>query len=65
MQIYLNDKPFEFDGRYVQDLIDTLQKESNGVAVAIDQNIIPRSAWETTDLLASCRVFIFESIAGG
>lgn len=65
MQIYLNDKPFEFDGRYVQDLIDTLQKESNGVAVAIDQNIIPRSAWATTDLLASCRVFIFESIAGG
>ncbi|WP_394179528.1 sulfur carrier protein ThiS [Marinomonas posidonica] len=65
MKIYLNDKPFEFDGRYVQDLIDTLKKESNGVAVAIDQNIIPRSAWATTDVLASCRVFIFESIAGG
>ncbi len=65
MKIYLNDKSFEFDGRHIQDLLDVLQKESTGVAVAIDQNIIPRSAWATTDLFVSCRVFIFESIAGG
>ncbi|BFM48031.1 sulfur carrier protein ThiS [Marinomonas sp. THO17] len=65
MNIFINDSAYEFHGVNVQDLIEDLQKEGQGIAVAIDQTVIARSAWQSTLLMPESRVFIFESIAGG
>ena len=39
--------------------------EARGLAVALDGEVIPRSAWETTRLLAGARVEIVTAIQGG
>lgn len=65
MNIMLNDAPFEFSGNTLTDLLDTLGKEAKGIAIAINQQVVPRSLWGRTELDEQSQVFIFESIAGG
>tara|TARA_R110001599_G_scaffold6656_10_gene33011 strand:- start:86060 stop:86248 length:189 start_codon:yes stop_codon:yes gene_type:complete len=61
----LNDAPFDFFGETLKDLLDSLGKETKGIAVAIDQQVVPKSLWSNTELNEQSQVFIFESIAGG
>ncbi|ETI61643.1 sulfur carrier protein ThiS [Marinomonas profundimaris] len=65
MNIMLNDVPFEFFGNTLTDLLDSLEKEAKGIAIAINQKVVPRSLWDRTELDEQSQVFIFESIAGG
>jgi sulfur carrier protein len=65
MNIMLNDAPFDFSGDTLEDLLDSLGKETKGIAVAIDQQVVPKSLWSNTELNEQSQVFIFESIAGG
>jgi sulfur carrier protein len=65
MNIMLNDAPFDFSGETLKDLLDSLGKETKGIAVAIDQQVVPKSLWSNTELNEKSQVFIFESIAGG
>ncbi|MEP7728965.1 sulfur carrier protein ThiS [Marinomonas primoryensis] len=65
MNIMLNDAPFDFSGETLKDLLDSLGKETKGIAVAIDQQVVPKSLWSNTELNEQSQVFIFESIAGG
>ncbi|MEL0613435.1 sulfur carrier protein ThiS [Marinomonas arenicola] len=63
--LYVNDSPLSFLGKTVMDLLHQLDKPSQGIAVAIDQTVVPKSMWATTMLESDMNVFIFESIAGG
>ncbi|AWY00970.1 thiamine biosynthesis protein ThiS [Marinomonas primoryensis] len=65
MNIMLNDAAFDFSGDTLEDLLDSLGKETKGIAVAIDQQVVPKSLWSNTELNEQSQVFIFESIAGG
>ncbi|MGJ8646834.1 MAG: sulfur carrier protein ThiS [Marinomonas colpomeniae] len=65
MNIILNDVPYEFSGNTLKDLLSALEKEEQGIAIAIDQQVIPKSQWQSTQLIERSQVFIFESIAGG
>ena len=71
MNIILNDKPFEFSGGSLKDLLVALEKRSalekgtQGIAIAIDQQVVPKSQWDKTQINELSSVFIFESIAGG
>ncbi|TYL48044.1 sulfur carrier protein ThiS [Marinomonas sp. IMCC 4694] len=65
MKIVLNDAPYEFTGTTLQDLLAHLGKEGAGIAIAIDQQVVPKSVWQSTKLAERSQVFIFESIAGG
>jgi|TARA_R110000764_G_C10832447_1_gene363085 sulfur carrier protein len=65
MNIMLNDAAFDFSGETLKDLLDSLGKETKGIAVAIDQQVVPKSLWSNTELNEQSQVFIFESIAGG
>ena len=65
MNIVLNDKPFEFYGDTLTDLLDYLEKETKGIAIAVNQQVVPKSLWSSTKLSEQSQIFIFESIAGG
>ncbi|PYF82961.1 MULTISPECIES: sulfur carrier protein ThiS [Marinomonas] len=65
MRIMLNDVCHEFDGKTVADLLTSLDKSQQGIAIAINQQVVPKSLWSTTELSEQTQVFIFESIAGG
>jgi sulfur carrier protein len=65
MNIVLNDAAYEFFGNTLKDLLLELKKEEQGIAIAIDQQVVPKSQWQSTQLNERSQVFIFESIAGG
>lgn len=71
MIIIVNDLSFDFSGRTLQDLLNHLEKDNHfkkdgqGIAIAINQEVVPKSLWSTTELNEQSQVFIFESIAGG
>lgn len=65
MKIVLNDALYEFAGETLKDLLTQLDKSEQGIAIAINQQVVPKSLWGSTKLDEQSQVFIFESIAGG
>lgn len=65
MKIMLNDASHEFVGGTLEDLLTQLGKSEQGIAIAINQQVVPKSLWSSTELNEQSQVFIFESIAGG
>ena len=52
-------------GKLFKDLLIQLNKNEQGIAIAINQQVVPKSLWSSTELNEQSQVFIFESIAGG
>jgi sulfur carrier protein len=68
MEITLNGSSRELpDGSTVADLVALLggRSDGRGVAVAVETEVIPRSAWEETRLLSGERVEVLVAVQGG
>lgn len=66
MQIVVNGKPRDAAPRLaLPRLIDELQLGSRRVAVELNGAIVPRSAWERTELADGDRLEIVHAIGGG
>ena len=54
-------------GTTVRGLLDALEVPGGGrgVAVAVDAEVVPRGAWETTTLDEGARVEVLRAIQGG
>ena len=65
-RIYVNNKEREVPERAcVNDLAASLQLPEQGVAVAVDNRMVPRTEWERTELKAEARVVIIKAACGG
>jgi sulfur carrier protein len=53
------------DGVTVGAVVDDLGLGRRGVAVAINEEVIPRSSWDGTTLMAKDRVEILNAVQGG
>lgn len=49
----------------VADLVDTLAGQRGGVAVAVNEEVVPRAAWADTPLKPGDRVEILTAVQGG
>lgn len=66
MQIYLNDSPIELEKSLnLEQLIVQQQLNPQGLAIALNQQILPRSQWAKTMLQTNDRLTVFRAIAGG
>lgn len=66
MQLQVNGESHRFSRALtLTELLDSLNIASEGVAIAINQQVIPRSDWTSTTPQAADQVDIFQSIAGG
>lgn len=66
MQITLNDSPIELqDNITLSHLLTLLDHSTQGVAIAVNQTIVPKTAWETYQLCHGDSVLMFQAIAGG
>lgn len=66
MTIVVNGEPRELhDGATVADVVRTLTDVERGVAVALDGEVVPRSAWATTPLTDGRRVEVLRAVQGG
>ncbi|NCB59606.1 MAG: sulfur carrier protein ThiS [Gammaproteobacteria bacterium] len=66
MQIRLNGEPLQLAGSCsLEALLSAQDQLKAGVAVALNQQVIPRSQWATTFLSDHDDVDLFRAIAGG
>ncbi|MBC7001203.1 sulfur carrier protein ThiS [Photobacterium sp. BZF1] len=66
IQIRVNDKPVEVpEGQSLSALLTQLEMPLQATAVALNEDIVARSEWETTVLNTGDRIALFQAIAGG
>lgn len=68
MRIILNGRPQEArEGARVAELVAAAgaDPERRGIAVAVDGEVVPRSAWEETALSEGQRVEVLQAMQGG
>lgn len=66
MRIQLNGEPLELpDGSSVADLLAHLELAGRRLAVELNQEIVPRSAYAVTVLHADDRIEVVHAIGGG
>ena len=63
--ITVNGEPRELTGT-VDDVLDALGIDvRRGMAVAVDAEVVPRSAWSTTQVSDGARIEIVTAVQGG
>jgi sulfur carrier protein len=66
ISVRVNDEPMLFvEGLSLSDLLQGLKRSDQGVAIAVNGEIVPKSQWGEYRLSAHSHVWVFESIAGG
>ncbi|MCA2226898.1 sulfur carrier protein ThiS [Nonomuraea sp. NPDC052129] len=66
MNVTINGAPHEVpDGTTVAQAVLTLTTATTGVAVAVNDEVVTRSAWETTALGDSDRMEVLTAVQGG
>ncbi|SBS27289.1 Sulfur carrier protein ThiS [Marinomonas aquimarina] len=65
MQLYVNDEPVQSEHSTLTELLNSIVSAEQRVAVAVNQQVVPRSQWSECLLKDNDRIDIFESIAGG
>ncbi len=65
-QVLVNEKPVECSvGLDLEALLAELQMPLQATAVALNDDIVPRSQWASTILSTDDRIALFQAIAGG
>ncbi|MCU6668450.1 sulfur carrier protein ThiS [Enterobacteriaceae bacterium H4N4] len=66
MQILFNDEPMQCaDGITLATLLDQLRQLKPGVALALNQQILPRERWDRQQVREGDQILLFQVIAGG
>jgi len=66
MRILFNDEPLQCaDGLTLAALLDQLGQLKPGVALALNQQILPREQWALQQVNDDDRILLFQVIAGG
>ena len=67
MQITINNQSYQFNEIFsLQSAIAELQiEDTTGIAVALNEQIIPKSEWDKTNLYHEDKIIIIGAVAGG
>ena len=65
--VYVNDEPMEYRGESIYELLRSLDidPERQGVAVAGNSEVIPRSEWKSRRLNNGDRIEVVHAVSGG
>jgi sulfur carrier protein len=66
VQVWINGEQRELaDGARVPDALAALGAPGNGVAVAVDGEVVPRADWPSVALTDGARVEVLTAVQGG
>jgi sulfur carrier protein len=66
VQVWINGEQRELaDGARVRDALAALGTPENGVAVAVDGEVVPRAEWPSVPLADGARVEVLTAVQGG
>ncbi len=66
MTIYINKTETEVsDGITVGEVLRQMQFPESDIAVAVDNKVVPRALWDSTQLQADARLTVIRAVCGG
>ena len=65
MKVMVNNKETELNGSTVADLVSELALPEKGVAIALQNRIVPRTQWEQQPLQEGDSLVIIKAACGG
>ena len=65
MKVTINNKEHETQAKTVSELAAQLQLPAKGVAIAIDNELKPRTTWDDTILQEGATITIIKAACGG
>lgn len=66
MRILFNDEPMQCgEGLTITTLLNQLRQLKPGVALALNQQILPREQWDRQQVREGDQILLFQVIAGG
>lgn len=65
MHIFLNQQSKEIESYTVTQMLTELSIQSAGIAIAVNQQVIPRSQWDSYVLAENDRITIIRATQGG
>jgi sulfur carrier protein len=66
MKVKLNDKEYEIiEGTTLVDFIESLGLKHQGMAIAINSEVIPKSQWSKTILESNTEMMLIHAVSGG
>lgn len=66
MNVFVNGEHREFDpGSTVSDVVGSLTEATRGVAVAVNDEIVPRTGWHDRHVSDQDRVDVLTAVQGG
>lgn len=65
MKVLVNNKETELNGSTVADLVSELALPEKGVAIALQNRIVPRTQWEQQPLQEGDSLVIIKAACGG
>jgi sulfur carrier protein len=65
MQVIINQQETELQTSTLSGLVNELQLPDVGIAIAVNQQIIPRQLWESTQLIQNDHITIIRATRGG
>ncbi|GAA1473036.1 sulfur carrier protein ThiS [Corynebacterium aurimucosum] len=65
MILILNGQPTDTSATTITELLDEQNIAADGTAVAVSEQVVPRSQWETTPLTEGAAVEILTAVQGG
>lgn len=65
MKVLVNNKETELNGSTVADLVSELALPEKGVAIALQNRIVPRTQWEQQSLQEGDSLVIIKAACGG
>lgn len=66
MVVKLNGKEYRVNGNTsLNSFIETLNIKQQGIAVAINNTVLPKAKWETTILAEGMDIIVIHAVSGG
>ncbi|MHB0834794.1 MULTISPECIES: sulfur carrier protein ThiS [unclassified Corynebacterium] len=65
MILILNGQPTDTSATTITELLDEQNIAADGTAVAVSEQVVPRSQWESTPLTEGATVEILTAVQGG
>ena len=65
MNVFVNSKETSTEYKTILELANELSLPEKGVAVAVDNKIVPRAEWATSPLKEGAQIVIIKAACGG
>ncbi len=65
MNIIVNNQPQSVSAQNITSLTEELSLETKGVAIALNNKVIPRSEWGVTPIVDGDKIIVVSAVFGG